>query len=291
MINLTHTTIGVAGAGTMGAGIAQTFAAAGASVCLYDTSSEAVERGMKRIGESAAKLSGKGKSPPAAEVLRNIQPITRLADFEPCAWIVEAVFEDLAVKTKLFAELPKVTRNNCILASNTSSIPIAKLSAAVAAVDHPRAARVLGLHFMNPVPIMQLVEVVRPQGLEGWVLENSLELMRVIGKTPVVVADVPGFVANRVLMPYINEGFILLERGVADPEGIDTICKLGFAHPMGPLTLADLIGLDVCLNVLKVIHQQLGPEDGVRFKPAQKLQDLVAAGKLGRKSGEGVYKY
>lgn len=291
MLDLSTVTIGVAGAGTMGAGIAQSCAAAGAKVLLYDTARPAVEKGLQRIEASAAKLHAKQKSPPPAELRARLTPITDLSAFQPCDWVIEAVFEDVAVKTRLFADLARLTTPACILASNTSSIPIAQLAAAAAQTDSTRARQVLGIHFMNPVPIMQLVEVVRPATVDPTVLARSVELVQALGKTAVVVADVPGFVANRVLMPYINEGFLLWEQHVADAEGIDTICKLGFAHPMGPLTLADLIGLDVVLSILNVIHTQLGPVEGARFKPAKKLQELVAAGHFGRKSGKGVYSY
>ncbi|MGH7144264.1 MAG: 3-hydroxyacyl-CoA dehydrogenase family protein [Planctomycetota bacterium] len=290
-MNLNQTVIGVAGAGTMGAGIAQCCAAAGAMVNLFDANEAARANAMTRMNASAEKLHAKGKSPPAGEVMARIAPVPSLQGFAPCAFVIEAVFEDVAVKTALFGDLARVTAPDCVLASNTSSIPIAQLAAAVAAVDPARAKQVLGIHFMNPVPLMPLVEVVRPASVDTTVLARSVELVQALGKTAVTVADMPGFVANRVLMPYINEGFLLWEQNVADAAGIDTICKLGFNHPMGPLALADLIGLDVVLSILRVIHTQLGPVEGARFKPAKRLEELVAAGKLGRKSGAGVYKY
>jgi 3-hydroxybutyryl-CoA dehydrogenase len=278
-------TVAVLGAGTMGSGIAQVFAQHGHPVILRDLGQEILDRGHAAIEKSLAKLIEKGKISPAERnaALGRIQATSDLAAVGGADLVVEAVVESLAVKTDVFRELDRLTRPTTILASNTSSISITKLGAATRRPD-----KVIGMHFMNPVPLMTLVEVIRGQATSDETLSTVMDLARALGKTPVTVADYPGFVSNRVLMPMINEAVYAVYEGVAAPEAVDQVMKLGMNHPMGPLTLADFIGLDVCLAILEVLHDGLGDP---KYRPCPLLKRMVDAGWLGRKSGRGFYRY
>ena len=269
----------VVGAGQMGGGIAQVMAASGRKVSLHDAAPGAVERGLETMRKSLTKLAEKG-GPDPDEVLARVEPVD-----EPVAadLMVEAVVEDAAVKEDVFRRADETMPPKAILASNTSSIPISSLAAATS-----RPERVIGMHFFNPVPVLRLVEVVRGRETSDETAEAVMELARELGKTPAVANDFPGFVSNRILMPYINEAVWALRDGVAEPEAIDTIAKLGFNHPMGPLALADLIGLDTCVAILEVLRDGLGDQ---RYEPCPLLRELVDAGKVGRKSGEGFFIY
>jgi 3-hydroxybutyryl-CoA dehydrogenase len=269
----------VVGAGQMGGGIAQTFAAAGRRVSLHDAAPGAVDRGVETMRKSLTKLAEKGGSDPD-EVLARVQPVDDLVPADP---MVEAVVEDVAVKVDIFGRADRVLPPEAILASNTSSIPIATLAAATG-----RADRVIGMHFFNPVPVMALVEVVRAPTTSEETAAAIVELARELGKTPAEANDFPGFVSNRILMPFVNEAAWALHDGVAEAEAIDTIAKLGFNHPIGPLALADLIGLDTCVAIMEVLHAGLGDD---RYAPCPLLREHVAAGRLGRKSGRGFYVY
>ena len=269
----------VVGAGQMGGGIAQVVAASGRRVSLHDPYPGAVERGLVAMEKSLGKLAEKGGADPA-EVLGRVTPVEELV---PADLMVEAVVEDAVVKAEIFGRADEVLPADAILASNTSSIPIASLAAATERPD-----RVIGMHFFNPVPVMALVEVVRAPATSDETAAAIVGLARDLGKTPAEANDSPGFVSNRILMPYVNEAVWALQEGVADAEAIDTIAKLGFNHPIGPLALADLIGLDTCVAIMEVLHAGLGDE---RFAPAPLLRDHVAAGRLGRKSGQGFYTY
>jgi 3-hydroxybutyryl-CoA dehydrogenase len=269
----------VVGAGQMGGGIAQVMAASGRRVSLHDAAPGAVERGLETMRKSLTRLAEKGGGDPD-EVLARVEPV---ADLVPADLMVEAVVEDAAVKESVFRRADEVLPNEAVLASNTSSIPIGSLAAATSRPD-----RVIGMHFFNPVPVLQLVEVVRGSETSDETAEAITELARELGKTPAVANDFPGFVSNRILMPYINEAVWALHEGVAEPEAIDTIAKLGFNHPMGPLALADLIGLDTCVAIMEVLRDGLGE---TRYEPCPLLRNLVDAGKLGRKSGTGFYIY
>jgi len=269
----------VVGAGQMGGGIAQVMAASGRRVSLHDAAPGAVERGLETMRKSLTRLAEKGGADPD-EVLARIEPVD---DLVPADLMVEAVVEDAAVKEGVFRRADEVLPNEAVLASNTSSIPIGSLAAATSRPD-----RVIGMHFFNPVPVLQLVEVVRGSETSDETAEAITELARELGKTPAVANDFPGFVSNRILMPYINEAVWALHDGVAEPEAIDTIAKLGFNHPMGPLALADLIGLDTCVAIMEVLRDGLGE---TRYEPCPLLRNLVDAGKLGRKSGAGFYIY
>jgi 3-hydroxybutyryl-CoA dehydrogenase len=269
----------VVGAGQMGGGIAQVMAASGRRVSLHDAAPGAVERGLETMGKSLAKLAEKGGAEPG-EVLARVVPVDNLV---PAELMVEAVVEDAGVKEDVFRHADETLPAEAVLASNTSSIPISSLAAATGRPD-----RVIGMHFFNPVPVLKLVEIVRGRETSDETAEQITELARELGKTPAVANDFPGFVSNRILMPFINEAVWALHDGVAEAEAIDTIAKLGFAHPMGPLTLADLIGLDTCVAIMEVLREGLGDE---RYEPCPLLRDLVAAGKLGRKSSRGFYIY
>ena len=276
--------VGVVGAGTMGAGIAQTFATAGFDVTLVDVGQAQLDRGMKTIQASLAKLEEKKKLPSAAsEIVGRITTATDVAALGDAGLVVEAAFEDPSLKADLFAKLDQVAPKGVILASNTSSISIDSLAARTRRPD-----RVAGMHFMNPVPIMELVEVVRGPRTSAETLGAIVDLAKRLGKTPVVSADRPGFIANRILMPMINEAFLALEESVGTATDIDTVMTLGMNHPIGPLRLADLIGLDVCVAIMQVLERDLGQ---AKYAPAKNLQELVSAGRLGRKTGEGVYSY
>jgi 3-hydroxybutyryl-CoA dehydrogenase len=269
----------VVGAGQMGGGIAQVVAASGRRVLLHDTIQGATERALQGMRTSLAKLAEKG-GPEPEEVLERVEPVEDLVEAD---LMVEAVVEDSSVKEDVFRRADGVLSDDAILASNTSSIPISSLAAATNRPD-----RVIGMHFFNPVPVLQLVEVVRGRETSDETAEAITELARQLGKTPAVANDFPGFVSNRILMPYINEAVWALNDGVAEPEAIDTIAKLGFNHPMGPLALADLIGLDTCVAIMEVLHEGLGDD---KYAPCPLLKTYVDQGKVGRKSGRGFYIY
>jgi len=269
----------VVGAGQMGGGIAQVMAGSGRRVSLHDAAPGAVERGLEAMRRSLTKLAEKG-GPDPDEVLARIEPVD---EFVPADLMVEAVVEDAAVKEDVFRRADGVLPPEAVFASNTSSIPISSLAAATG-----RPERVIGMHFFNPVPVLQLVEVVRGRETSDETAEAVTELARELGKTPAVANDFPGFVSNRILMPYINEAVYALQEGVAEPEAIDTIAKLGFGHPMGPLALADLIGLDTCVAIMKVLHEGLGQ---AKYAPCPLLLEYVEAGNFGRKSGRGFFIY
>jgi 3-hydroxybutyryl-CoA dehydrogenase len=269
----------VVGAGQMGAGIAQVVAASGRRVSLHDTQPGATDRALDTMRKSLGRLAEKG-GPPADEVLARIEAVD---DLLPADLMIEAVIEDAEVKEEIFrradAELPP----EAVLASNTSSIPIGSLAAATRRHD-----KVIGMHFFNPVPVLKLVEIIRGRDTSDETAAGIMGLALELGKTPAVANDFPGFVSNRILMPFINEAVWALHDGVAGAEAIDTIAKLGFAHPLGPLALADLIGLDTCVAIMEVLQEGLGDD---RYAPCPLLRDLVAAGNLGRKSGSGFFDY
>jgi 3-hydroxybutyryl-CoA dehydrogenase len=269
----------VVGAGQMGGGIAQVVAASGRLVSLYDAQPGAVDRGIEAMRKSLGKLAEKGGADPD-EVLERVQTVE---DLVPADLMIEAVVEDAAVKEDVFRRADSTLPEGAVFASNTSSIPIASLAAATG-----RSDRVIGMHFFNPVPVMALVEIVRGRDTSDETAEAVTELARELGKTPAVANDFPGFVSNRILMPFINEAVWALHDGVAEPEAIDTIAKLGFKHPLGPLALADLIGLDTCVAIMEVLQEGLGDD---RYAPCPLLRKHVGAGRLGRKSGEGFYRY
>ena len=278
-------TIGVVGAGTMGNGIAQVFAFHGYDVIMTDIAEAAVQRGLATIGKSLERLASKEKIPadaPAATLAR-IRGTTQLADLAAADLVVEAAVENEALKLDLFAQLDCVCRPEVILASNTSSISMTRIAAATR-----RADKVIGMHFMNPVPLMELVEIIRALQTSAETYQLIEDLSRRIAKTPVEVKDAYGFVSNRVLMPMINEAIFTLYEGLATPAAIDTVMKLGMNHPMGPLALADLIGLDTCLNIMNVLHQ--GFNDS-KYRPCPLLRQMVDAGYLGRKTRRGFYTY
>src|SRR5947207_14214202 len=263
----------------MGGGIAQVVATSGRRVSRHDAAPGAVDRGLETMRKSLGKLAEKG-GPGPDEVLSRVEPVE---DLVPADLMIEAVVEDAAVKEDVFRRADQTLPSEAVLASNTSSIPISTLAAATARPD-----RVIGMHFFNPVPVMSLVEVVRGRETSDETAGAITELARELGKTPAVANDFPGFVSNRILMPYINEAVYALQDGVAEVEAIDTIAKLGFAHPMGPLALADLIGLDTCVAIMKVLQNGFNDD---KYAPAPLLEEYVKQGKLGRKSKEGFYIY
>jgi 3-hydroxybutyryl-CoA dehydrogenase len=269
----------VVGAGQMGGGIAQVVAASGRRVSLHDAAPGAVERGVEAIARSLAKLAEKG-GPNPDDVLARIEPADGLVAAE---LMIEAVVESAEVKEDVFRQADAVLPPDAILASNTSSIPITSLAAVTG-----RPEAVIGMHFFNPVPVMALVEVIRAPATSDETAAAITELARDLGKTPAEAHDFPGFVSNRILMPFVNEAVWALHDGVAGAEAIDTIAKLGFNHPIGPLALADLIGLDTCVAIMEVLHEGLGDP---RFAPCPLLRQYVQAGRLGRKSGRGFYEY
>ena len=269
----------VVGAGQMGAGIAQVVAASGRRVSLHDPYPGAVERGLETMHRSLAKLAEKGGLDPG-EVSARVAPAGELV---PADLMIEAITEDAAAKEELFRRADEVLPETAILASNTSSIPITSLAAVTG-----RPARVIGMHFFNPVPVLKLVEVIRAVQTSDETAGAIVRLAHELGKEPAEARDFPGFVSNRILMPFINEAAYALMEGVGEPEAIDLVAKLGFAHPMGPLALADLIGLDTCVAIMEVLHRGLG---NPKYAPCPLLRQYVQAGRLGRKSGRGFYTY
>ena len=277
--------IGVVGAGTMGSGIAQVAATAGIPTVLVDVAPAALERGLTTIGKSLERLAAKGKltAEAATGARERIRSAGSLDALDGCDLVVEAVIERFEVKREVLAELDRRLGPAALLATNTSSISITRLAA-----QTRRPASVIGMHFMNPVPMMQLVEIIRGLQTSQATYDAIEAATRRLGKTPVEVQDAPGFVSNRVLMPMINEAIFCLHEGVGSRQAIDEVMKLGMSHPMGPLALADLIGLDVCLDILRVLHEGLGDD---KYRPCPLLVKMVDAGYLGRKSGRGFYEY
>ncbi len=269
----------VVGAGQMGGGIAQVVAASGRRVSLHDEVPAAAERAVGAMRRSLEKLAEKGGADPEAVVGR----VAFVEELIPAHLMIEAVIEDADVKKELFRKADEILSPEAILASNTSSIPIASLAAVTSRPD-----KVVGMHFFNPVPVLRLVEVIRAVETSAETMAAIIALAEDLGKVPAQVRDSPGFVSNRILMPFVNEAAYALMEGVAEPEAIDTIAKLGFAHPMGPLALADLIGLDTCVAIMEVLHEGLGDP---KYAPCPLLRQHVAAGHFGRKSGRGFYDY
>jgi 3-hydroxybutyryl-CoA dehydrogenase len=277
--------VGVIGAGTMGNGIAHVFARSGYDVLLGEVEQRFLDRGMETIRKNMAREASKGKLS-SEEMQAALDRITGVLDrsrLSECDFVVEAATEKFDTKKALFAELDGILKPEVILASNTSSISLTRLAAATGRPD-----RVIGMHFFNPVPVMKLVEVVRGMATSDETFEQVRDLAVKLGKTPVAVNDAPGFVSNRVLMPLLNEAMYAVMEGVATPEAVDEVFKLGMAHPMGPLTLADFIGLDVCLDIMRVLQEGFGDP---KYRPCPLLVRMVDAGWLGRKSGRGFYQY
>jgi 3-hydroxybutyryl-CoA dehydrogenase len=275
----------VIGGGTMGNGIAHTAAASGFDVSLVDVSESILQRAVSTITSNLQRGVDKGKMTAEERdaVVGRIRPVTDIETIGDADIVIEAIIEKLEAKTQLFAQLDRITRPACILASNTSSISITKIAAAT-----KRPENVIGMHFMNPVPVMTLVEVIRGIATSDETWQKVEDLSRRMGKTPIEVNDYPGFISNRVLMPMINEAIFTLYEGVATRESIDGVMKLGMNHPMGPLTLADFIGLDVCLAILRVLEEGFGDP---KYRPCPLLVKMVDAGWLGRKTGRGFYEY
>ena len=278
-------TVGVIGAGTMGNGIAQVFAQSGFPVTLVDVAPPMLDRAKTTIEKSLAKFVEKGRLTASERdaSMGRLKTATAIDQLGDADYVVEAIVEDAETKRGLFRSLDAITKPEVILASNTSSISITLLGAATTRPD-----KVLGMHFMNPVPLMTLVEMIRGQATSAGSMRIASELCTKLGKTPIEAADYPGFIANRILMPMINEAIFAVMEGVGTPEAIDAVMKLGMNHPMGPLTLADFIGLDVCLAILNVLHDGIGDP---KYRPCPLLRRMVAAGHLGRKSGQGFYTY
>lgn len=277
--------VGIIGAGIMGSGIAQVVAQSQRSVLLTDRSPELVERGIAAIRDRLARRVTQDRmtSQEMKSTMACIRPATRLAELEGVPLMIEAVYEDPQVKLQLLRELQPFCSKDTVVASNTSAIPISLLSSAVTYPQH-----FLGMHFFNPVPAMKLVEVIKGINTSDETVQEIVSFSLAIGKTPVVVSDSPGFVSNRLLVPMINEAVFVLSEGIASREDIDIVMKLGANHPMGPLELADLIGLDICLNVMEALHSGLGES---KYRPAPLLRRMVESGQLGRKSGKGFYDY
>lgn len=281
----TVSVVGVAGSGTMGNGIAHVAARAGYRVLLYDVQEDALTRGMATISKNLDREVAKNKlsSSEKSECVSRIKLTSDIGSLSGSDFVIEAVIEDFGVKAQLLQALDSAVRPSVILASNTSSISITRM----ASKTH-RPDRVIGMHFMNPVPMMNLVEIVRGLSTSDETVQATSQFAQSLGKTPVEVNDFPGFVSNRVLMPMINEAIFCVMEGVGTPEAVDSIMKLGMNHPIGPLALADLIGLDICLNVMEVLQEGLGDS---KYRPCPLLRKMVDAGKLGRKSGQGFYRY
>jgi len=277
--------VAVVGAGTMGNGIAHVFAQSGWDVALVDLSQDALDRAIKTIATNIEKLvkKGVGSRESGAGTLARIKPSTSFDAVKGAEILVEAVTENPTIKFEIFATVSRLLAPDSILASNTSSISITEL-----AKHTDRPDRVIGMHFMNPVPVMKLVEVIRGRETSNDTVKKTVETAQELGKIPVEVNDAPGFVSNRVLMPMINEAIFCVQDDVATPEAVDQVMKLGMSHPLGPLALADLIGLDVCLSIMRVLQDGL---DRQKYRPAPLLEKMVAAGQLGRKSGQGFYAY
>ena len=277
--------VAVVGAGTMGNGIAHVFAQAGWDTVLIDSSADALGRGMAAIKKNTDRQVTKGglTADQRRELLGRITKSTALEVARDCEVVVEAATENPAIKFKIFADLGRLAPPSAVLASNTSSISITEI-----AKHTDRPAQVIGMHFMNPVPVMKLVELIRGKETSSETVKKTVDIAQQLGKVPVEVNDAPGFVSNRVLMPMINEAIFCVQDGIATAGGVDEVMKLGMNHPIGPLALADLIGLDVCLSIMKVLQDGL---DTQKYRPAPLLEQMVAAGQLGRKSGQGFYAY
>ena len=277
--------VGVIGAGQMGAGIAQVCAAIGKNVILCDIKQEFLDNGIGTITKNLERSLSKERinQNDMDNTLGNVNTTLELNELKNCDIIIEAIVENIDIKKKLFSDLGNICEDNTILASNTSSIPIGILAEASG-----RPAKVVGMHFMNPVPVMKLVEVIRAKSTNEDTFNTTFKLAEDLNKVPVLVNDFPGFVSNRILLPMLNEAMFCVMEGVAEPEAIDTVMKLGMSHPMGPLTLADFIGLDTCLAIMEVLHRDF---DDDKYRPCPLLREMVEQGKLGKKSGEGFYKY